>query len=69
MQALVTSLQLPSLDSVAYEKMWALRHIGKQSLVARGWIEEKGGVKAIAEVMGRHVQHGKLLEEGAWRLF
>ncbi|CAK9075265.1 unnamed protein product [Durusdinium trenchii] len=65
-QALVDALLRPSCDAVAYDQLWSLRHIGKQSEVARAWIAEKGGLCAVAEAMARHPEHAKLQEEGAW---
>ncbi|CAE8688504.1 unnamed protein product, partial [Polarella glacialis] len=65
-QQLVAALRQPDTGSSAYDKLWALRHVGKQSEVTRQWMREADGMSALAQVMAAHPSHKKLLEEGAW---
>lgn len=64
--ALVNTLKENPSGTVAYDKLWALRHVGKQSEVSRKWMREDGGMAAIAAAMSANPGHERLLEEGAW---
>eukprot|EP00439_Symbiodinium_sp_Y106_P078326 s139_g17.t1 len=64
--ALVNTLKENPMGTVAYDKLWALRHVGKQSEVSRKWMRDDGGMAAIAAAMSSNPGHDRLLEEGAW---
>jgi len=65
-QEIVAALKQPGSASLAYDKVWALRHVGKQSEMTRRWMLEADTTAAIAEVMAAHPDHNELLEEGSW---
>eukprot|EP00931_Biecheleriopsis_adriatica_P060542 TRINITY_DN36370_c0_g2_i1.p1 TRINITY_DN36370_c0_g2~~TRINITY_DN36370_c0_g2_i1.p1 ORF type:complete len:763 (-),score=157.25 TRINITY_DN36370_c0_g2_i1:31-2319(-) len=65
-QELVAALKQPGCAALAYDKIWALRHVGKQSEVTRHWMQDANAMAAIAEVMAAHPEHRQLLEEGTW---
>merc|ERR1719456_226588 len=53
-------------DDTTYDKLWTLRTIGKRSEVARQWIQQRGGVAAVAQAMAAHSGHMRAQKEGAW---
>eukprot|EP00928_Gymnodinium_smaydae_P023633 TRINITY_DN19429_c0_g1_i2.p1 TRINITY_DN19429_c0_g1~~TRINITY_DN19429_c0_g1_i2.p1 ORF type:complete len:701 (-),score=123.32 TRINITY_DN19429_c0_g1_i2:16-2118(-) len=51
---------------VACDRLWTLRSIARRSDLARRWIEEGGGIAAVAAAMDVHRGDLKVQKEGAW---